>query len=115
MENPEIFKYSEDRKCFKHLGELIDQLQQEQKSNNIIISSPFLFIKAGNIHPNMNSYITTLKIFCIEKNVKLIDNTNFINKHRHNTSLLKGTKAILYKFLTAYGVQKIPISPRQSM
>ena len=40
----------------------------------------------------MNSYIKALKIFCTEKNVKLINNTSFINKHRHNTGLLKGTK-----------------------
>ena len=67
LENPEIFKYSEDRKCFKHLGELIDLLQEEQKSNDIIISSPFPFNKAENIHPNMNLYIIDLKIFCTEK------------------------------------------------
>ena len=51
----------------------------------------------------MNSYITALILFCTEKNVKLIDNTSLINKHRHHTSLLKGKNADPYKFLTAYG------------
>ena len=29
LEKPKIFNYSEDRECFKHLGELIDLLQQQ--------------------------------------------------------------------------------------
>ena len=69
--NPEIFNYSEDREYFKYLGELIDLLQQEQKSNDIIISSPFPFNKAGNIHPNMNSYLTALKYSVMRKMLSL--------------------------------------------
>ena len=103
--NPEIFNYSEDRECFKHFSELIVLFQPEQKSNDIIISSPFPFNKAGNIHPQYKFIYNSLKSILSKKNVKLIDNTCFINKQRHNTSVLKGTKDVLYKFLTAYGAK----------
>ena len=104
--NPEIFNYSEDRECFKHFSELIVLFQPEQKSNDIIISSPFPFNKAGNIHPQYKFIYNSLKSILSKKNVKLIDNTCFINKQRHNTSVLKGTKDVLYKFLTDYGTKK---------
>ena len=107
LSNQEVFNFSEDRKNFEKLNDLINYINEKKNPEDIIISSPLPFNKTGNIHTKIEGFMTSLTKFCSEKNIKCIDNRSFVDKIKINKGvLLTQNKNVSYSYLTKQGAKK---------